>query len=368
VIALLLIAALAQNPPHIEVRRQIAEELEKHPEPALETRADLDAVNRALQSPERLWRFVTGPETPWAGRMIAAQRGTLPLSYLSRFAAADRELAAEDAEHHWGMDRFVPRYSQMGYMAASPYRGRHKRRVLGHDWTMADGVIDEPLTYDEWVEAPWPWQVERALAVLKAKFFDLQHPAEFWDATLSLPRETVVEAAYFYWMTEQFATMLRRIDPRIIQAWRELGLREGDFLSLHGPLSYAFEPIELAKGGDESRYGEVMMADWAEHWPQREIVTLAVHLRNLNAPPVATEVLARRIDGLGVEDVSARGYAARNFLEAVEPTIVPPWRQNPNDPELLEQTWSVFREWYGRHYAAIAEAALAHAKLLNRYR
>ena len=366
--ALILIVALAQKPPHIEVRRQIAEELEKHPEPELETHADRDAVDAALRTPEWLWRFVTAPDTPWADRMVAAKRGSLPLDFLPRFAAAQRQLAREDNEHHWGMDRFVSRYSAMAYSATPAFRGPHERHILGHSWTMADDVIDEPLTYGEKAAAPWPWQVEQALAVLRPKFFVAERAAEFWGVALSLPRESVEEAMYFYRLTDQFAMIIRRIDPRVIQAWRELGLREGDFLAERQALAYAFDAIGLAKSGDEWRYGEVMLADWAEHWSSQQIVGLAFRLHDIGKAPVAVEVLARRIDALGVEDVFTRGYAARYFLEVVEPTIVPAWRENPNEPHLLEQTWSVFRDWYGTHYDAIAAAALAHEKLLIRYR
>ncbi len=366
--ALLLAVALAVPQQHIDERRQIAEALEAHPEPALDTRADLAKVDDALRTPERLWHFVTAPETAWADRMVAAERGGLPMSFLPRYAAADRELGAEEAVHGWNMDRFVPRNSQMFYVPRAPFRGAHARTILGHEWTVPDEVFDEPLTFDEKAAAPWPWQVRKAIAVLGLKFFDLARADEFWDVVMKLPRSSVDDAEYFYRLTERFATLARRVDPRVIAAWREIGLRQGDFVALRPELSQAFVAIGMTKAGGQYRYGEVMMDDWAEAWTGSDIPLLARHLRAISAPPIAVEVLARRIDELAAEDVRTRGTAARDFLEAVDPGLLARAGRESDDPPRLEQVWLLFRDWYEEHYDEVREAALAHEKVLIRYR
>lgn len=367
-IPLLLATVLSLAPQHIEQRRQIAEALEAHPEPALETRADLAKVDEALRTPEQLWHFVIAPETAWADRIVAAERGTLPMSFLPRWAAVDRELAAEEAVHGWNMDRFVRRNSQMFYVPRAPFRGSHARTVLGHDWTLPADVFDEPLTYDEKAAAPWPWQVRQAIAVLGLKFFDLARADEFWDVAVTLPRSSVEDAANFYRLTERFATLARRVDRRVIAVWREIGLRQGDFIALRPELSQAFVAIGMSRAGGQYRYGEVMLADWAEAWTGREIPLLARHLRALSAPPIAVEVLARRIDELAAEDVQTRGTAARDFLEAVDPGLLAKAGRDSDDPPRLERVWLLFRDWYEEHYDELREAALAHEKVLIRYR
>jgi hypothetical protein len=366
---LALAALLALPSTHMEERQRIAEELKAHPEPALETRADLPAVEAALRTPERLWRFVLAPDTPWADRMVAAQRSKLPMSFLPRMARVDREITREWREHQWGMEQFLPRYSAMAYMPRGPFHGTLKRKILGRDWTLPEGIGDEPLTYEEKSEAPWPWQVQQALVPIRNSFFDPSRAAEFWEEALSLPRDDVETARYFYQLTDRFAMVARKIDPRVIGVWREIGLREeAEFLPIRPEIAYAFDAIGLCRSGDTFRYAEVMMADWAEHWSARDVVTLAFRLHAIDAPPVADEVLARRIDGLGVEDVFTRGYAARYFLEAVDPAALPKAGVNPNDPELLERQWLAFRDWYGRHFEELRETSLAHEKLLVRYR
>ncbi len=352
----------------MEERQRIAEQLESNPEPALETLAGMAKVRAALRTPEALWRFVIAADTEWADRMVAAKRAHLPMTFLSRVAAVDRELAREEGQHAWGMERFIPRYSAIAYFPRSEFHGRRTRKIIGREWELPEDILDEPLTYEEKAAAPWPWQVQQAIATLKESFFDASRAAEFWEAALALPRDDVEEARYFYKLTDRFAILVRRIDPRVIAAWREIGLREGDFPMLRPEIAYAFDAIGICTRGDESLYGEVMMADWAEHWSARDIVALAFRLRAVPAAPVAIETLARRIDGLGVEDVFTRGYAARYFLEAVDRSALPKQGPNPNASELLERDWIIFRDWYGAHFEQLRETALAHEKLLAGYR
>lgn len=124
---------------------------------------DLPILDEARDDPEALWDFLTSPSTPFLERMAAAHRcgDVLPTEIILRVFDAIDELQFYDwgVLHHplssvgWPPDDIVVAQLQRG----------EPIDVLGHKWTPPDEPIEHPITWEEHVAAPWPWQVEQAL-------------------------------------------------------------------------------------------------------------------------------------------------------------------------------------------------------------
>ncbi len=371
---------------HMEERWKVAEALEKQPEPGLDTRANAEKVEAALRSADEVWKVVTAPETPWAERMVVAERavaqGVMPMTFMPRVVEAQRELQREERAHRFGMEPFVGRYSSIAMLTHQEFTGDRRRKILGHDWTLPATRVDQPLTYAEKRLAAWPWQVKQALEVLVRAFFTPARPAEFFEEAMMLPCRTPEEAEAFFEMTNRMAITARSLDPRVVGAWRNIALNDA-MKSLRGQIEYGFDYIQTCMSGDDYRYGEVMMADLAGRLDDRGMATLSFFLHRLftsydrngresvhDRPETAIAAMGAAIDAIPpTASIFSRGYAALYFLQAADPKALSKNVHNgPDTEDDHERHWSEFRAWYAKHGEALEAAARAREPLLAPYR
>ena len=128
-------------------------------------------------NPERLWEYLTSPNTPFLHRMGAAYRSRdrFPYRWVPRVMRAIRDLRQEEQAHNWGL-RFNPagqrvlevnvstvKTSKSFSRLASDEQGR-RRTILGRPWELPiepSGFV--PVHWEETAKAPWPLQVKEVL-------------------------------------------------------------------------------------------------------------------------------------------------------------------------------------------------------------
>jgi hypothetical protein len=127
--------------------------------------ADMRLVESALTSSERLWSFITAPDTGYFERRGAASRAgrLFPPEWVPRIVAAQREISAEASLHCFGLyDRLE---SGRRISGSSPRDGLldPRRVILGHVFVVPVDWVPYPLTDDGLKRLPWPSQVSAAL-------------------------------------------------------------------------------------------------------------------------------------------------------------------------------------------------------------
>lgn len=162
--ALLLLATVqAQNPALLE--RGVCQ-----PSKEMTCGASMQAVNAALRSPTTLWKFITAPDTGYFERVTAAYRAgkLVPASWIPKILSAQKELAKEEAVHHFGVQLY-PYDARGHYWEKTPrdrLGGAINRNILGHSFTVPEKWTEYPLTDEAIKRVPWPFQVETALSYL----------------------------------------------------------------------------------------------------------------------------------------------------------------------------------------------------------
>lgn len=224
-----LAAALVQPPVQAMVGqlpdnwRQRMELAQKSTEPSDEELLALrtDRIDRALQSPELLWEFVTRPEPFYLERRAAARQGALPPEWLPKIWAAIGEVQRQHSTFGIAVHPLsvAPRF---------PWERPAPGRILGHLWNPPIQLIDFPLTPEELERAPWPWQVAVAFGDLRAAISrgvpgaQPLAPAEaYFGAVLGMPCRTDEEAVVFIEAATQFAG---RFAPIVMGALRNIAL------------------------------------------------------------------------------------------------------------------------------------------------
>ncbi len=158
----------------------------------------LPILEEARENPEALWKFLTDPATPYLERQAAAHRCTdvFPPEFVPRLVDAIEALKP----HSWGVRRYPINAAFAPGGGPEPMLPDEPINVLGHEWEPVAAPIDHPLTWDEHVAAPWPWQVERALNATWSSLshrMPRHHRMKVTEMALQLPRATDDEARHF---------------------------------------------------------------------------------------------------------------------------------------------------------------------------
>jgi hypothetical protein len=226
----LLTQAPAQAQNHNDERRQLAL---KNPacQPSAQTSCGTGTkiAPAALKSPTALWAFITSPSTGYFERLTAASSAgkVLPASWIPKVLAAQNELEKEEHLHEFGVQRYP-----LG--EAPPYFGlprdrvgiKIKRTILGHPFLVPEKWIDFPLTEEELKQSPWPFQVSRALAAVRAVIIRDGDPKQNDAVILTFPCKDVETASLLVSLTTQVAASREKttqdkayVPPEVFGAW-----------------------------------------------------------------------------------------------------------------------------------------------------
>lgn len=158
---------------------------------------DLPILTQARNDPEALWRFLTDPLTPYLQRQAAAHRcaEVFPPEYVPRLRRSIDALR----RHSWRV-RPHPSCSLLRPPDWTSEETEGPLDVLGHAWMPPDEPIEHPLTWEEHLAAPWPWQVEQALWKTWSSLSNgmpQDNRRRLTEIALALPRATDEEANLF---------------------------------------------------------------------------------------------------------------------------------------------------------------------------
>ncbi|MGA9981646.1 MAG: hypothetical protein WBQ08_23720 [Candidatus Sulfotelmatobacter sp.] len=182
-----------------------------------------------LKSPSALWAFITSPNTGYFERLTAASSAgkVLPASWIPKVLAAQNEIEKEEHLHAFGVQRYP-------ISEVAPYLGLPrdrvgagiKRNVLGHPFLVPEKWIDYPLTEEELQQSPWPFQVSRALAAVRASIIRDGDPKQNDAVILSFPCTDVETARLLVSLTTQVAASQEKtiqdkpyVPPEVFGAW-----------------------------------------------------------------------------------------------------------------------------------------------------
>ena len=191
--------------------------------------ADMQIVQAALKSPFALWDFITSPDVGYFERLTAASRAgkVIPATWIPKLLAAQNELQKEKHLHEFGVQRYplseAPQY--FGLPRDRVGTGI-KRTILGHPFLVPEKWIDFPLTDEELKQSPWPFQVNRALAVLRAAIIRDGDPKQNDAVILNFPCKDVETASLLVSLTTQVAASQEKttqdkpyVPPGVFGAW-----------------------------------------------------------------------------------------------------------------------------------------------------
>lgn len=216
-------------------------------------------LTEALTSYEKLWDFLTSPETPYCERLVAAKKG-------QHLFDLEKLPVLQDTLEELGYAATIVR-SRPGIASASIYLGDYKpTMVLGHHWTPPTERVPWPLTAEDFETVPWPWQVSTVLSclreVLEQRVWTFEDRKIRYQQMLARPCNTRLEALGVakasHWLdwfkpTEEDWPMLMQV----LASWRNLILNP-DFKSVNRAL---IEDIALLnKGWNETEYRWVPQA------------------------------------------------------------------------------------------------------------
>jgi hypothetical protein len=231
--------AQAQN--HKDDRFQLA--LKNPPcQPSAQTScsAETKIPQAVRESPTALWTFITSPNTGYFERLTAASGAgkVIPASWIPKVLAAQNELAKEEHLHEFGVQRIgVRRLGDPKYPifnAGPPYSGlprdrvgtQIKRNILGHPFIVPEKWIDYPLTEEELKQSPWPFQVSRAVAAVRAAIIRDGDPKQNDAVILTFPCKDVETARLLVSLTTQVAASQEKttqdkayVPPEVFGAW-----------------------------------------------------------------------------------------------------------------------------------------------------
>jgi hypothetical protein len=101
-----------------------------------------------------------------------------------------------------------------------------KRTILGHPFLVPEKWIDFPLTEEELKQSPWPFQVNRAVASLRAAIIRDGDPQQNDAVILTLPCKDVETASLLVSLTTQVAASQEKtmqdkpyVPPEVFGAW-----------------------------------------------------------------------------------------------------------------------------------------------------
>jgi hypothetical protein len=132
-------------------------------------------------------------------------------TWIPKVLSAQNELEEEENLHSFGVLRYP--LSEVAPMSGFP-RDRvgagikgagMKRTILGHPFLVPEEWIDFPLTDEELKKSPWPFQVSRALAALRAAIIRDGDPKRNDEVILTFPCKDVESARLLVSLTTQVA-------------------------------------------------------------------------------------------------------------------------------------------------------------------
>lgn len=172
------------------------------------------AVSEAITTPNKLWAFLTDPRTPYRQRMAAAMQGRFifPVIWLVRLVTLMETLQQEQDLHLWGL---TPWPGKFGALIPPPLAPRNRmRHILGYLWVAPEkpsGVEPVEEIPAEMDTAPWPLQLQQALALLYIHIRPVTHvlkntadesyAMKWYAEAFKLPCETDRQALRFVEVT-----------------------------------------------------------------------------------------------------------------------------------------------------------------------
>ncbi len=360
-------------------RRKLALEGSRAPGPDLATVA-MPTLTAALVDPDRLWRLLIAPETPYLERRAAGVQGraVFPLARLALLTAALAELRREESKHAWGLEPH-PMSARPSFSRGAVVPGAARTAtVLGQPWTEPERRAEYPLTWEEENAAPWPWQVQQTLQQLFGAL--LPHaPAEahaWLDACLALPWGTDEEASMF---VEASRSSTHFKTPRVMARWRAIAL---------SPKLPGAAALVAGEVGQATRLWDAPSSQAIGHAVTVDILTRSPHsaardqaaygLRHLTtrvsggkevplSPPVTGILTALRLAldprrGEVWNRLYTYGFSALEAMTA--PPFAPDRRMDPNGP-LPAARLADLERWLRTHRARLEIEAAREAPALQ---
>ena len=352
------------------------------------------SVDEALKDPETFWKFITAPETPYIERRAAATQAMkalpfseVPAKWIPRLYAAQDELE-KAAQIYFGL--VPPRCWSVAYFGG---RGLEKERmVLGHSWTPPDAETPYPLTFDEELTAPWPWQVNEALKDLSSAIYkELDNPGrreELLSGVMALPITTDEEARLFVRISHYYSMHHKTL--AVMARWHAIGADPGKPKAASMVAREVGNDMRMramyADPEESRRIGDVIIIDILKASKDREVVFNAANSyhdlhfvqeyekregKAVPASPTAIKLITEAVLDPQMGDDWSRVYYYSLFLPdllADAPFTYAEIKEHVHETGDLTKDLQKIQAWYDAHEDELAKAALAEEPGLNKLR
>jgi hypothetical protein len=314
-------------------------------------------------------------------RAAAVQaRGLLPVTWVPKVWRTMGELLREQRLHGFGLKTHP--ISSMMWRPGPPVVPA-ERSILGHPWTVPAVPIEFPLTPKEREDAPWPWQVAKALSDLQAGFYprtyeplDRGAADAYLAAVLTMPCGTDEEAQWLFsavlgsshYKTPAVMAALRNIatNPRFPLAAVQVGSSYADATRLWSdPRSWDIGAAGLL---DMLRLAPTEQARQNAAYSVRALREGFVDGETLRRPVPAAVILelGRLAQDPATGDAWTRLYVyAFSAIEALDgPPFVVNRRMDPASPEVARRLKD-FASWLEQHRGELEKLAAAQKPALD---
>lgn len=331
----------------------------------------------SLDDPEAVWKYMTAPETPYIQRLALAYRGDewFPPRFMRRLMEARNLLRSEEQLHYWGMKQHP--HDALAFFLLRSWKSLQdipdslrKRKILGSQWTVPSAETDYPISWEEECDAPWPWQVQRALNALLGKCMSMPMTTEqsvdpWWDPwiaeALKIPCRTDREAVSFVEVTNTSASWKR---PQVLSRWLRIA-ENPEFVD--GARSVVF----ALSMPSQKMTSYAMILEFLKKSPHRnQISQLCIYLKNLMesmrstseygpswTPSSAVLLLGRYVNDPEYGTEWTRVNWAFSICEIVsDPPFKADYHMAMESP-LVPQRLAEFKAWFDKHETELVAAS-----------
>ena len=329
-------------------------------------------------------------KTPYIERRTAATRAMtvlpfskVPVKWIPRLLKAQDELEVP-ARIYFGL---VPPRCWALPMILKGTPGK-EQTILGHSWTPPKEGTPYPLTFDEELQAPWPWQVQEALKDASSSIYrELEKPGrteELLKGVMALPVSTDDEARLFVKITNYFSMHHKTVD--VMARWYKFAMDP------QKPKTAAMVATEIGQAArlwddPQSRsIGDVILIDLIRTTTDDDILWKAVYsylgLHNVeiydknhgkkvvNSPTAIKLITEKVLDPASGDEWSRVYYFALVLAELLDdpPITYAGIKDHVHEDGQLKTDLQAVQSWYSTHKAELEKASAQEEPALNRIR